>query len=267
MPTLTGIFIHPIKSTRGLPLTQVKVEPMGLEHDRRWMLVRPDGSFITGRESPSLVRVSAVPTDEGLHLSAPDQPDLLVRPLIAAAPRMEVTIWKDRCTAARAGEAADRWFSQYLGEPVLLVSVDAWMERPVDPQYARKEDQVGFADAFPLLLLSRASLEELNRRLPRPVTVEHFRPNLVVEGCEPFAEDGWKRLRVGKAVLEIAKPCSRCVFTTVDPLTGVKATDGEPLRTLSGFRRRDGKVMFGQNVLVRRPGMIQVGDRVELLGG
>lgn len=267
MPTLARIFIHPIKSTRVLPLTQAQVDPMGLEHDRRWMLVRPDGAFITGRQSPSLVRVSAVPTEEGLHVSAPAQPGLLVKPPIAGAPRLEVTIWKDRCTAARAGEAADRWFSQYLGEPVALVYVDAWMERPVDPQYARKEEQVGFADAFPLLLLSTASLEELNRRLPRPVTMEHFRPNLVVEGCEPFAEDGWKRLRVGKAVLEIVKPCSRCVFTTVDPLTGVKARDGEPLSTLSDFRRRDGKVMFGQNALVRSPGMIQVGDDVELLGG
>ena len=267
MPTLARIFIHPIKSTRGLPLTQARVEPMGLEHDRRWMLVRPDGSFITGRESPSLVRVSAVPTDGGLHLSAPDQPTLQVQAPPADSPRLEVSIWKDRCSAARAGEAADRWFSQYLGEPAALVYVDTRMERPVDPQYARPEDRVGFADAFPLLLLSRASLEELNRRLPRAITEEHFRPNLLVEGCEPFAEDGWRRLRVGAVELEIVKPCARCVFTTVDPLTGVKATDGEPLRTLSSFRRRDGKVMFGQNVLVRRPGMIQVGDPLEPLGG
>jgi uncharacterized protein YcbX len=267
MPTLARIFIHPIKSTRSLPLTQARVEPLGLEHDRRWMLVRPDGSFITGRESPSLVRVSAVPTDGGLRLSAPELPELLVQAPPADAPRLEVTIWKDRCSAARAGEAADRWFSQYLGEPAALVYVDTRLDRPVDPQYAGPEDRVGFADGFPLLLLSRSSMEELNRRLPRPITEEHFRPNLVVEGCEPFAEDGWRRLRVGSVELEIVKPCARCVFTTVDPLTGEKARDGEPLRTLSGFRRKDGKAMFGQNVLVRRPGMIHVGDPIELLGG
>ncbi|HYH96652.1 MOSC domain-containing protein [Hyalangium sp.] len=269
MPVLAQLFIHPVKSTRGLPLTSARVELLGLEHDRRWMLVRPDGSFITGRESPSLVRVSAVPTLEGeggLHLSAPALPKLRVRVPPADAPRLEVTVWKDRCSAARAGEAADRWFSQYLGEPVALVYVDARMERPVDPQYAGPEERVGFADAFPLLLLSRASVEELNRRLPRPITVEHFRPNLVVEGCEPFAEDGWRRLRVGSVELEIVKPCARCVFTTVDPLTGVKAPDGEPLRTLTSFRRSQGKVMFGQNLLVRRPGTLQLGDPVELLG-
>jgi hypothetical protein len=139
------------------------------------------------------------------------------------------------------------------------------MERPVDPQYAAPEDRVGFADGFPLLLLSRASLEELNRQLPRAVRMENFRPNLVVEGCAPFAEDTWKRLRVGSVELEVVKPCARCVFTTVDPLTGQKAADGEPLRTLTRVRRIQGKAMFGQNVVVRRPGMLQVGDAVEVL--
>jgi uncharacterized protein YcbX len=267
MPTLAQIFTYPIKSTRGLSLTQARAEPLGLEHDRRWMLVRPNGSFITGREFPSLVRVSAVPTAGGLHLSAPDQPELWVQAPPADAPRLEVTIWKERCSAARVDEAADRWFSQYLRKPAALVYVDAQTKRPVDPKYSRPGDQVSFADAFPLLLLSRASVEELNRRLSRPVTVEHFRPNLVVEGCEPFAEDGWGRLRIGNAELEIAKPCARCAFTLVDPLTGARATNGEPLRTLAFFRRKGLKVLFGQNVLVRRPGVIQVGDPIELLGG
>ncbi|WP_224370431.1 MOSC domain-containing protein [Hyalangium versicolor] len=266
MPVLTQLFIHPIKSTRGLPLTQATVEPLGLENDRRWMLVRPDGSFITGRESPALVLVSAIPSEGGLRLSAPNQPELQVAVPPEGAERLNVKIWGDQCSAARAGETADRWFSQYLGESVQLVYRDSRMDRPVDPKYARPEDQVAFPDAFPLLLLSRGSVEELNRRLNRPITVEHFRPNLVVEGCEPFAEDSWKRLRVGNVELEVVKPCSRCVFTTVDPLTGTKAKDGEPLRTLAFFRRQEGKVMFGQNVLVRRPGTLRVGDPIELLG-
>ncbi|MBN1210123.1 MAG: MOSC domain-containing protein [Myxococcaceae bacterium] len=265
MPVLARLFIHPIKSTRGLPLTRATAEPLGLEHDRRWMLVRPDGSGITGREFPSLVRVSAVPTDGGLRLSGLKMPELRVPTPAAHAPRMDVTLFGDRCSAARADEAAGRWFTQLLGEPVALVYVDAKMQRPVDPTYGSPEDRVGFPDAFPLLLLSRASVEELNRHLARPVTVEHFRPNLVVEGCEPFAEDTWRRLRVGSAELEIVKPCARCVFTTVDPETGVKDLDGEPLRTLTQLRRNGKKVLFGQNVLVRRPGTLQVGDPIELL--
>jgi uncharacterized protein YcbX len=264
MPTLTQLYVYPIKSTRGLPLGRVLAQPMGLENDRRWMVVRADGSFITGRESPSLVRVSAVPSAGGLRVSAAGRPELHVPAPPAGAPRLEVTIWKDRCSAARAGEAADDWFTRYLGEPVALVYVDGRTDRLVDPHYAKHGEQVGFPDAFPLLLISRGSLEELNRRTPRPVTMEHFRPNLVVDGCEPFAEDSWRQLRVGGVELEVVKPCARCVFTTVNPVTGVVAKDGEPLRTLSEFRRKDGKVMFGQNVLVRRPGTLQVGDRVQV---
>src|SRR3954454_15666170 len=115
MPTLTQIFIHPIKSTQGLPLTRAAVGPLGLEHDRRWMLIRPDGSFITGRESPSLVRVRAVPIPGGLFLTTPGWRELQVQAPPVDAPRQEVTIWGDRCSAARVGEAADRWFSEYLG--------------------------------------------------------------------------------------------------------------------------------------------------------
>ncbi len=265
MPVLSRLFIHPLKSTRGLSLRQATVEPLGLVHDRRWMLVRPEGTFITGRELPSLVLVSAEPFAEGLRVSAPGMPALEVPIPPAQSPRLEVTIWGDRCSAARAAPETERWFSHYLGEPVFLVYVDGRMERPVDPRYAAPEDRVGFADGFPLLLLSQASLEALNRRLPRPVTVEHFRPNLVVEGCEPFAEDTWKRLRVGEVELEVVKPCARCVFTTVDPATGQKAGDGEPLRTLATFRRTGTKVLFGQNIMVRRLGVLHVGDAVEVL--
>ena len=265
MPVLSQLFIHPLKSTKGLSLPRAKVEPLGLEHDRRWMLVRPDGSFITGREFPSLVLVSAVPTEAGLRVSTPGLPELEVPAPPVGAARLDVTVWNDACSAALAGQEADQWFTRFLGEPVSLVYVDARMERPVDPRYAGPEDRVGFADGFPLLLLSRASLEELNRQLPRAVRIENFRPNLVVEGCAPFAEDTWKRLRVGGVELEVVKPCARCVFTTVDPLTGQKATDGEPLRTLARVRRIDGKAMFGQNVVVRRPGVLQVGDAVEVL--
>lgn len=265
MPTLTSVTVYPLKSCAGLPLTRAVVEPLGLQHDRRWMAVRPDGSFMTGRELPALVRVRAVPVPEGLHLSAPGLSGLEVPVPPAGAPRLEVSIWDDTCSAARAGDEADQWLSRYLGEPARLVYVDARMERPVDPDYARPEDRVGFADGFPLLLISESSLEALNQRLSRPVPMARFRPNLVVSGCEPFAEDRWKRLRIGSVELAITKPCARCAFINVEPDTARSDSEQEPLRTLSTWRREGKKVLFGQNVIVLRPGTIQVGDPVEVL--
>jgi hypothetical protein len=263
---LTGLFMYPLKSAAGLSLERATVEPLGLEHDRRWMVVRPDGSFITGREVPSLVLVRPVPQAGGLHLSAPGMPELHVPAPPEGAPRLDVTVWEDTCSAARAGAEADGWLSRYLGEPAALVYVDARMERPVDPAYAAPSDRVGFADGFPLLLLSEASLADLNQRLAHPVPMARFRPNLVVGGCGAFAEDGWKRLRIGTVELAVVKPCARCVFTTVDPESARPDPGQEPLRTLATFRRQGGKgVMFGQNVLVRRPGTLRVGDAVEVL--
>jgi hypothetical protein len=265
VPTLTSLTLYPLKSGAGLPLTHATVEPLGIQHDRRWMAVRPDGTFMTGRELPALVRVRAVPTPTGLHLSAPGMPDLEVPLPPADAPRLDVRVWNDTCSAARAHAEADRWLSTYLGQPAALVYVDARMERPVDPRYAAPGDRVGFADGYPLLLISEASLADLNRRLPHPVPMARFRPNLVVGDCEAFAEDGWKRLRIGLVELALVKPCDRCVFTTVDPETARIDAQQEPLRTLATYRRTDKKLLFGQNVVVRRPGTIRVGDVVELL--
>jgi uncharacterized protein YcbX len=268
VPTLTSLTIYPLKSSAGLPLTHATVEPLGIQHDRRWLAVHPDGSFMTGRELPALVRVRAVPGPSGLRLSAPGMPDLEVPvPPVASAPRLDVTVWKDTCSAARANGDADRWLSEYLGQPTLLVHMDERTQRPVDPKYARPEDRVAFPDGYPLLLISEASLADLNQRLASPVPMTRFRPNLVVNGCGAFAEDGWKRLRIGTVELEVVKPCARCVFTTVDPETAKADPAQEPLRTLTTYRRiLPGKgVMFGQNVLIRRPGELRVGDAVEVL--
>ncbi|QRN93703.1 MOSC domain-containing protein [Archangium violaceum] len=267
MPTLTSLTIYPLKSCAGLPLTRATVEPLGIQHDRRWMAVRSDGSCMTGRELPALVRLRAVPGPTGLQLSAPGMPELLVPLPPADAPRLDVTVWKDTCSAARVAAEADRWLSEYLGQPAVLVHVDARMNRPVDPTYATPDDRVGFADAYPLLLISQASLDDLNQRLASPVPMARFRPNLVVAGCGAFAEDGWKRLRIGTVELDVVKPCDRCVFTTVDPETARADPQQEPLRTLATYRRMGpkNKVMFGQNVIVRRPGTISVGDVVEVL--
>jgi len=265
VPTLSALSIYPLKSCAALPLTHATVEPLGLQHDRRWMAVRPDGAFVTGRELPALLHVRAIPTPTGLSLSAPGRAPLEVPEPSAHTSRLDVTVWDDTCSAAWAGAEADRWLSEYLGEPLRLVHVDARMQRPVDPKRAAPTDRVGFADAYPLMLVSEASLAELNTRLSRPVSMGHFRPNLVVAGCEPFAEDRWKRVRIGGVELELTKPCARCVLITVDPETARRDPHQEPLRTLTAYRKRGNKVLFGQNVLARGAGPLRVGDAVEVL--
>ncbi|ATB40748.1 flavodoxin reductase (ferredoxin-NADPH reductase) family 1 [Cystobacter fuscus] len=265
MLTLSSLSIYPLKSCAELPLTQATVEPLGLQQDRRWMAVRSDGSCMTGRELPGFVHLRAVPVPEGLHLSAPGMPELVVSVPPADAPRLDITVWDDTCSAAWIGDDADRWLSAYLREPARLVYVDTRMQRPVDPKYAAPEDRVGFADGFPLLLATEASLADLNTRLPQPVQMNRFRPNLVVSGCEPFAEDRWKRLRIGEVELELVKPCARCVFVNVDTRTARPDPAQQPLRTLATYRKDGNKVMFGQNVIARRTGVLRVGDAVEVL--
>ncbi|MET0401051.1 MAG: MOSC domain-containing protein [Cystobacter sp.] len=265
MLVLSALSIYPLKSCAEIPLSHATVEPLGLQHDRRWMAVRPDGSFMTGREHPTFVHLRAVPMNGGLHLSAPDMPALRVPVPEADAPRLDITLWGDRCSAAWAGAEADRWLSTYLREPAQLVYVDGRMQRPVDPAYASPEDRVGFADGYPLLLASEASLADLNARLPQPVEMNRFRPNLVVSGGEPFAEDRWKRLRIGDVELAIVKPCSRCVFVNVDARTARLDAAREPLRTLATYRAQGKKVMFGQNVIARHGGLLRVGAPVEVL--
>ncbi|MBM7115491.1 MOSC domain-containing protein [Archangium primigenium] len=265
MPTLSALAIYPLKSCAGLPLEHATVEPRGLAHDRRWMAVRPDGTFLTGREQPALLRLHAVPTPGGLRLSAPGLAPLEVPRPAEDTERQDVTVWGDTCSAARAGLEADRWLSDFLGEPLRLVHVDARMRRPVERPYADPGDEVGFADAYPLLLTTEASLAELNTRLDTPVGMAHFRPNLVVTGCEPFAEDRWKRVRIGGVEFALRKPCARCVLITVDPETARPHPHQEPLRTLATYRKRGNKVLFGQNVLPRGEGTLRVGDAVEVL--
>jgi uncharacterized protein YcbX len=133
-----------------------------------------------------------------------------------------------------------------------------------DP-HSQTGDEVSFADAFPLLLISRAALDGLNARLAKPVSMLRFRPNLVVEGVAAHAEDGWKRIRIGEVEFDVAKACTRCVFTTVDPMRGERDPDGEPLRTLIGYRRTADGVTFGQNLIPRSAGSVRVGDAVEVL--
>ncbi|MEL6345564.1 MAG: MOSC domain-containing protein [Myxococcota bacterium] len=258
--TVTQLWRYPLKSAAGVPIQESAVLPRGLADDRRWMLVDDHRRFITSRTQHQLVTVSAARTSTGLRLD--DTLDVPIPP--EDGPRVAVKIWSDTVEARLAHPGANQWISERLGVSARLVYMGDETRRPVDPNYAGTDDVVSFADGFPLLLISQASLDELNGRLETPVTMQHFRPNVVVGGCPPFAEDDWTHVEIGAARFSLVKRCSRCVLTTIDPQTGQRDPGGEPIKTLSTYRRVKGKIMFGQNLLVAQGGMVRVGDVVRL---
>ena len=263
---LTEINIYPVKSTRRIMLNESEVLPRGLPWDRRWMLVDAQGKFLTARQYPALAVVDTRLDDSALHVSVDGRPELVL-PLKADNPDLtKVIIWRDQCDAVSAGPEADAWFSEYLGIDCHLVRMTDDLVRGVDPDYGQPGDEVSFADGFPMLLISEASLNDLNTRLKQPVSMRRFRPNLVVDGELPYAEDNWHRIRIGEVEFEGVKNCSRCIFTTIDPDTGIKSPKTEPLRTLSQYRKRpEGGVYFGQNLIPRSGGVVHVGDIVEVI--
>lgn len=259
---LTSLYRYPVKSLRGESHSALDVTAQGFRCDRQWMVVDADGQFVTQRQQPRMALVAAqVGEDGSLCLQAPGMPDIRVGP--ATEQRIVVNVWRDTLQAATVDAEADAWLSAFLQHPCRLVQFAPEAVRPVDPGFARPADQVGFADGFPFLLISQGSLDDLNTRLEQPVSMQRFRPNLVVTGCEPYAEDNWRTIRIGPLSFRVVKPCSRCTIPTVDPETGVAGR--EPLRTLARYRRWDNKVFFGQNLIHDGPGRLEVGMPVEVI--
>jgi len=264
MILLSEIRIFPVKSLRGAAHGQALVEQWGLAGDRRWLVTTPAGQFLTQREHPRMALITASVTAEGLLLSAAGQ-----APVVVPAPGagdVVVTIWRDSVHARDAGEAAATFLSAALGLPCRLVHLADPAARKLRPDYAKGEESVSFADAFPLLLTSQASLADLNARLAAPIPMLRFRPNVVATGVPAWAEDTWRRIRIGGVVFRVDKPCDRCVMTTIDPETATRPNPVEPIRTLGRFRRdARGGVMFGQNMVPESQGVIHVGDMIEVL--
>ncbi len=263
MSRIISIHIYPIKATRGVTLGEAAVEPRGLAHDRRWLLVDEHDRFLTQRDHARLALVHVQVQPAFLVVQAPSMGPLAVPVPGRDAARRAVRIWKDDVNAVEADGAAHAWFSRYLGIDCRLVYMDEAAVRPVDPNYNTGDDEVSFADGYPVLLTSEASLADLNTRLDTPVPMTRFRPNLVVSGFEAFAEDRWSRVRIGEMVFHAVKPCARCVVTTIDQQTAVGGK--EPLRALNRFRKQGGKALFGENLIPEAPGIVRVGDAVEVL--
>ncbi len=261
---VASLWRYPIKSCRGMSLPLADLDARGIIHDRRFMVTDPGGRFLTQREHPRLALISPQVSETCLTVSAPGMGDLQV-PVATAGTETRVVVWRDTCAAIDQGMEVAGWFSSYLGHDVRLVRIVNGFTRRIDPAFARHEDdQVHFADGYPLLLISQASLDDLNSRLSAPLPMDRFRPNIVVSGCAPFAEDTWPAIRVGNVELDVVKPCARCVTTTVNQETA--HVGKEPLATLATFRKRDRGVMFGQNLIHRGTGTIAVGDAISVLG-
>jgi len=270
---LTDIWRYPVKSCRGERLEESQVEPWGLAGDRRWMIVDSTGYVVTARDYPRLVLVTPQVNGGGqITLSSPGLPDLTV-PVPSGEDLVSVTVWSSDLAASPASEEAGAWLSKIIGDPVRLVYLDDPTRRPTNPAYSRDGDRVSFADGYPLLLTSEASLDALNNWIaegPRaaegPLPMRRFRPSVVISGAPAWAEDSWRRLRIGPVSFRNAKGCDRCVFTTIDPDTAAKGH--EPLVTLARHRRWDGKIWFGINLIPDNPGpdaVIRPGDPVEVL--
>jgi len=257
---LTSIFIYPVKSLAGISVTAWPVTKTGLKYDRKWMLVDASGLFLSQRKLPRMALIHTLLTDSELVLSATGMTDLAI-PLEASGEELiSSTVWHHQGPALCVSHEADSWLSQFLGQPCRLVYQPDDCIRGVDPVYAKPEDQTSFSDGFPFLIISEHSLAALNRSLDRPVSMSRFRPNLVVDGCNAYAEDEWREIRIGSIDFRLPKACSRCSVPAIDPNTG--NTGKEPLSTLNRLRNWNNKIYFGQNALHDQCGLLSVGDTV-----
>ena len=253
MAALTALNIYPVKSCRGIALQSAPVADTGLADDRHWMLVRPNGRFVTQRELPRLALIGTAVTPELLQLSAPGMPPLSV-PRDVSGASLAIVVWKFSGGGIDCGAAAADWFSRYLETPLRLVRFDVQQPRVCNPEWTQGTRAVTeFSDGYPVLVISRASLAELNSRLPKELPMARFRPNMVIDDVAAYDEDRIHELATDEVTLRIVKPCTRCSITTTDQERG--ALDGvEPLATLKKYRfaHELGGVCFGQNAIVVR---------------
>ncbi|MBX9687428.1 MAG: MOSC domain-containing protein [Candidatus Obscuribacterales bacterium] len=263
MIQISELNTYPLKSARGISLQEAFVDHCGIKHDRSFLLVDKNGLAITQRDYARLALVSPQILDEERVLfRAPEMPELIVTRTFSA-PNFSAKVWNDQIDVSEQSEEASVWFSRFLDFESRLVCMAKNARRPVDPDYATGEQELAFADGFPFLLITQKSLDDLNSRLEVPVPMNRFRPNIVLSGAEPFAEDKWKKIRISGIEFDLVKPCARCVMITIDQDFALLAK--EPMRTLSTYRKVGNKVLFGQNLVHHSSGKLSIGQTVEIL--
>lgn len=264
--TLERIIYYPIKSLRGIEVSSLLATPIGLKWDRRWMLVEESGHFVSQRKDPQLAQLSVQITTDGWLVSHPDGHSVTVPHERQLGNGIGVEVWGDHFQAIHFPSKLDEFFSSFLGRSVRLVYHHNPTGRVVNSRYSKEGSHVGFADGFPYLVISTASIQFCQSQSPEErVDWRRFRPNLIVTADEPFIEDSWSTLRIGEGIFDLVKPCARCVMITVDPETG---ESGSPLlKVLSTSRRQEKGIMVGQNALLRKPVTLKIGDSVTVMSG
>lgn len=260
---LSKLFVHPVKSMRSLQISQTYVSMAGLAFDRILMLTTPDGRFITARQHPQLVLFTPTLLPEGIEITAPDGESRTIKWAMFSHEPQPTEVWGNHFTARIAPKDINQWLSHYIQHDVEL----RWQGNDLSRRVKKYPTvPLSFADGYPLLLTNAASLHYLQQRCPSALCMEQFRPNLVVSGAEAFAEDNWHTIRIGAIIFDVAKPCSRCILTTVNPEKGRKHPAEEPLSTLRQFRTSEkGDVDFGLNLIPRNSGVLRRGDSMEIL--
>lgn len=276
-PVVSEMYYYPVKSLGGVRLAlgqvgpwELTIGPRGFELDRNRVVVNGEGNFLTQRDLPRMALIRPQITADALTLRAPGMDDFTL-PLTQEGEEVRVTVWKDKgIRGISEGNAVLAWLSEFLETECHLVRMAGNAVRQVDLRYAQVGDQVGFADGFPFLFISEGSLADLNTRLAQPIPMNRFRPNIVVSSVAPYAEDSWKRIKIGDIEFEVVKPCKRCAIPTNDQDTGIMSE--EPSATLATYRRHTHLgiqgttgVFFGQNLIHRNLGVLRLGDRLEVL--
>ena len=257
---LLALIQYPIKSLSGLMLQSCEATPIGLSNDRRWMLVEEDGQFVSQRKDPKLACLSVEQKGQGWRVSHPEHGEIWVPTRIESSRHFNVSIWGDEVDGVYDPQIGDAFFSAFLNRPVRFVYHDRPDSRPVSTQNTVDTHFVGFADGFPYLILSQASIDSCAKLSEQPVDWRRFRPNIILSSPTPFAEDHWSEIRIAGAQFSLVKPCPRCVMINVNPETGEK--DMSLLSLLKKTRKQEKGIMVGQNALCIRPGLLSVGDTV-----
>jgi len=267
MIEITELYIYPVKSLAGINLKKSELSKLGLQNDRRWLIVDKNGLFMSQRTTAKMATIKTKIYDNQLTLSYNGE-DILIPNTSKQNPNISVTVWKDSLDAQHVSDKVDKWLTNILDQPCHLVYMPKNSQRQIDTNFAQDKQYVSFADAFPLLLVSQASIDDLNNRLEKPANINRFRPNIVVDGIKAFEEDSWKEFSINSIDYLVAKPCSRCLMPSINQQTG-KQDNIKLLSVLNKYRKFGRKIKFGVNILYKDPAKvnnhyIRVGDTINL---